>query len=117
MLPLLQQSEAANLLAREDDLEEVVRAFLTDLPQRASQLSLCARSSDWTAVRHSAHQLRGTAGSFGFPKLMRAAENLERCAAEDAAPADRQGALATLIDVCNGMVQPLANPPTCSSGP
>jgi len=64
-------------LADDPDLADVVRSFALALPDRAAALAAAVRASDDTETARLAHQLKGAAGSYGFPVVSTLARTLE----------------------------------------
>jgi len=60
-----------------DNYQEMVAQYLLTLPDKASQLSKAYTSNDWPVVEDIVHQIKGSAGSFGFESLTRIAVKLE----------------------------------------
>jgi CheY-like chemotaxis protein len=86
---------------REDDpdLQEIVRQFVRDLPDRSSAILRASQTSDTETVKRLAHQLKGAGGSYGFPGITEAAAAVEQALAEgldDAVLRARVEALAAL---------------------
>lgn len=69
-------------LALEDDPEfvELIDLFVSSLPARIAQINSCAQAGNLAEVAMIAHQLKGAAGSYGFPELTREASELETAA-------------------------------------
>ncbi|WP_395450107.1 ATP-binding protein [Aminobacter sp. UC22_36] len=65
------------------------------LPRRFQSMRDALKSGDREALRDLAHATRSTAGSLGFPRLLKAAEALEAAAAQ--APSS---ALRRIVDAC-----------------
>ena len=65
-------------LADDPDMAELVEMFIDELPQRMAAADELAGRSDWDSLGRLAHQLKGAAGSYGFPVLTEAAAMLER---------------------------------------
>lgn len=64
--------------AREDaDLAELFRGFVERLPARADSMEMLLERQELHALQEEAHQLKGTAGAYGFPYLSEAAAALE----------------------------------------
>jgi histidine phosphotransfer protein HptB len=87
-------------LAGDPDLADLVEMFVGEMPNRVAAFTEQLGSEDWEGLRRSAHQLKGAAGSYGFPSLTPAAGKIES-AIRDAEPeaAIRQ-AVAELVDLC-----------------
>ncbi|MBX9855663.1 MAG: response regulator [Gemmatimonadaceae bacterium] len=64
-------------LADDPDLAGVVRVFALALPDRAAALAAAVRAVDDVEVLRLAHQLKGAAGSYGFPLVSTLARTLE----------------------------------------
>jgi len=59
------------------DLADLFRSFVTQLPERADVMEGLLERRDLEALQVEAHQLRGTAGAYGFPYISEAAAALE----------------------------------------
>jgi signal transduction histidine kinase/CheY-like chemotaxis protein/HPt (histidine-containing phosphotransfer) domain-containing protein len=64
-------------LASDEDMAEIVRQFVRDLPLRSSAILRALRAADIETLTRLAHQLRGSAGGYGFPLITEAAAALE----------------------------------------
>lgn len=60
-------------LAGDPDLAELVVTFAHELPERAKAIEQALRSADLERLTTLAHQLKGAAGSYGFPAITNAA--------------------------------------------
>ena len=56
----------------------IKRAFEDGLPGRLAQLQALAAGADWDALREQVHMLKGSAGSFGYPRVTELARALEQ---------------------------------------
>jgi signal transduction histidine kinase/DNA-binding response OmpR family regulator len=65
---------------KDAELEELVRFFVLDLENDVARLTEALEAGDLERLGHLAHQIKGSAGSYGFPDLTRLAARLERCA-------------------------------------
>jgi signal transduction histidine kinase/CheY-like chemotaxis protein/HPt (histidine-containing phosphotransfer) domain-containing protein len=81
---------AAGLLVSEfaddEDMAELVERFTTGLPAVALRLEEALEANDREAIRRTAHQLKGSAGGYGFPTITAAAGRLEASARDVEAP-------------------------------
>ena len=59
--------------ADDPDMSEIVALFVRELPQRLAAMHSALMAGDIEQVRVLAHQLKGAAGGYGFPKLGEAA--------------------------------------------
>ncbi|MBL0940087.1 MAG: response regulator [Gemmatimonadaceae bacterium] len=64
-------------LANDPDLGEVVRVFAEALPDRVAALVHAVRTNDLSETARQAHQLKGAAGSYGFPVISTLARTFE----------------------------------------
>ena len=87
-------------LAAEPDLPALIELFLADLPRRLANMQRCVVSGNADQLARLAHQLRGTAGSYGFDGLTPLAAALER-AARDGDLAKVQNGLESLANACS----------------
>jgi len=71
-------SEEALLSAIVDeDMKEIVDQFVRNLQDRGAAILRASQASDTAELGRLAHQLRGAAGSYGFPRITEAAAALE----------------------------------------
>ena len=64
-------------LGGDADLGQLVEMFVDEMPQRIADLLDRLHTFDWPGLRIVAHQLKGSAGSHGFPLISPAAARLE----------------------------------------
>jgi CheY-like chemotaxis protein/HPt (histidine-containing phosphotransfer) domain-containing protein len=64
-------------LAADDDLEDLVRQYVRDLPDRSSAILRAVQASDVETLKVLAHQLKGSAGAYGFQVITDAAAAVE----------------------------------------
>ncbi len=67
-------------LAGDPDLGELVHVFVDGLPDRLAAFQQHMAEGDLAALAEIAHQLKGTAGSFGFPVITEQAKRVEQSA-------------------------------------
>jgi HPt (histidine-containing phosphotransfer) domain-containing protein len=88
-------------LGSDEDLGELVEMFVAEMPARLADMSQACAGQDWERLQRLAHQLKGSAGSYGFDDVTPLASRLE------AAVRDRRGddeiRLAThdLLELCS----------------
>ena len=70
---------AAEAVSIDDDAEMqvLVDAFCEGLPKYLDNITEANQKGDWPTLQDMAHQLKGSAGSFGFPGLTQHAQTLE----------------------------------------
>jgi histidine phosphotransfer protein HptB len=71
-LPLLYSS-----LADDPYLGEIIDQFVDAMSDRVDELRARLAAEDWESLRRAAHQLKGSAGSYGFGAVGEAAAILE----------------------------------------
>ncbi|MCH8924157.1 MAG: Hpt domain-containing protein [Planctomycetes bacterium] len=87
-------------LATDEDLAEIVEMFVDEMPGRVDTLRRQFGQSDWEELRRTSHQLKGSAGSYGFGQITPAAADLES-ALRDGEPQDRvEQLLDAVIALC-----------------
>lgn len=59
--------------ADDPDMADIVALFVSELPKRVATMQEALSSGDIAQLRVLAHQLKGAAGGYGFPKLGEAA--------------------------------------------
>lgn len=87
-------------LAADPGLGELVDMFVAEMPNRINALETQAESGDWEQVRRTAHQMKGSAGSYGFDVITPAAARLEHIAGEGCQEEDTLLALEELLSLC-----------------
>ena len=73
-------------LASDPILAELVSEFVAEMPSRVALLKRQLESKDWVALRRTAHQLKGAAGSYGFEPITPLAHRLEMLVAYGVEP-------------------------------
>ena len=87
------------------ELAELIATFVSHLPQRLEAMRTALHAAQHAQLASLAHQLKGAAGSYGFPSLSDQAARLEAAArAQDAEGASL--ALAALSRLCAAASQP-----------
>ena len=86
--------------AGDPDLGELVDIFVDDMPGRIHALETQAEIGDWREVRRTAHQLKGSVGSYGFHAITPAAARLEEVLDEGRQEEEVLSALDELLSLC-----------------
>lgn len=60
--------------------QDIKRTFEKNLPQRLANLSAGIAAGNWEEVKQLAHSLKGSAGTFGYPRVTNLARDLETAA-------------------------------------
>jgi signal transduction histidine kinase/DNA-binding NarL/FixJ family response regulator len=89
-----------SLLTDSEGLEDLLREFVEGLPERvaAMERDLATGALDQLATR--SHQLKGTAGAYGFPRLTEAARELEAAVKARRSTDEIHAELARVADLC-----------------
>ena len=88
-------------LGGDPDFGRIVEMFVEEMPDRVATLSNQLGACDWDALRRTAHQIKGAAGSYGFDPITPCAAKLED-AVRDGEPEQRiREAVDSLIEMCN----------------
>lgn len=86
---------------REDpELADLLAKFVARLPERAEELEAKLASGDREGLRGVAHQLKGTAGAYGFGRVGDAAAALEACSVPGASLDAVREAVARVVELC-----------------
>ena len=92
-----------SVYADDPDMAELVRLFLSELPDRIASFERAWRERRVEDLARLAHQLKGAGSGYGYPGITQAAAELERELRELNAPlgvADVRDELDTLLNVC-----------------
>ncbi|MFN0059269.1 MAG: Hpt domain-containing protein [Planctomycetota bacterium] len=64
--------------ANDEDMAELLAIFVEELPQRITEIETAHRSGNLQQLKTYAHQLKGSAGSYGFQLITDVAGQLEK---------------------------------------
>jgi signal transduction histidine kinase/CheY-like chemotaxis protein len=87
-------------LAEDEDMKEIVRQFVRDLPDRSSAILRALRNSDVDTLKRLTHQLKGAAGGYGFPTITEAAGAVEEALAAGLDQPTREARIEILANLC-----------------
>jgi len=87
-------------LGNDPDLSEIVTMFVEEMPSRIATLLEQLHSGDLEALRRTAHQLKGAAGSYGFDLISPAAARLEYAVRDNEPAPQILEAVEELSDLC-----------------
>ncbi|MCX7991703.1 MAG: Hpt domain-containing protein [Proteobacteria bacterium] len=65
-----------------EELEEIVPLFIEKRYKDIEEISKCLNSEDYDTIRRLGHNIKGTAGGYGFLKIMEIGRDIERYASE-----------------------------------
>ena len=72
------QSTLRSEFADDPDMAGIVALFIHELPQRLAAMHVALAAANHEQLRMLAHQLKGAAGGYGFPKLGEAAALIDQ---------------------------------------
>jgi HPt (histidine-containing phosphotransfer) domain-containing protein len=81
-------------------MKEILHQFVRDLPERSSAILRASQASDVETLKRLAHQLRGAAGGYGFPRITEAAAAVERAIVLGAEAPSLQRHVEELASLC-----------------
>ncbi len=90
----------ASRLAASAAFEQLLHEFVDDLPARVAAMETDLRAADLARLAGRAHQLKGTAGSYGLPSLSEAAGALEAVITAERPATEIAARVARLSDLC-----------------
>ena len=90
-------------LADDPDLYDLVKMFVDEMPLRLEKLLAEFNSKDWDGLKYTTHQLKGSAGSYGFAEVTPVAGKLEDSLKQSSPEEAIQQTLNELIATCQRM--------------
>jgi HPt (histidine-containing phosphotransfer) domain-containing protein len=98
--PLTTDEVYYSALAADADLAELVVMFVEEMPGRVRAFRAQFESENWDELARLAHQLKGSAGSYGFDQITPFAARLESAIRDSGARETIDIALEELVDAC-----------------
>jgi HPt (histidine-containing phosphotransfer) domain-containing protein len=74
-----------SVYADDPDLRDIVAMFVEEMPERVAAVEMAFRAGDLDTLTRLAHQLRGSAGGYGFTSIGDAAAEIEETILEGGA--------------------------------
>lgn len=90
-------------LSSDPMLADLVAEFAASMPVRVARLRRLLADQDWTALRRTAHQLKGAAGSYGFEPIAQVAARLEQEVSHDQPPKQVTATVSELAALCQSV--------------
>jgi signal transduction histidine kinase/CheY-like chemotaxis protein/HPt (histidine-containing phosphotransfer) domain-containing protein len=87
-------------LVGDEDMKDILLEFVGGLEERSSLLLRAAQAADLDTIRRLAHQLKGSAGGYGFPVITEAAGAVEQAVVEGADAALLRSRVEMLASLC-----------------
>lgn len=75
--PQLTSPALVSEMADDEDMIELIEMFVDELPDRVSVIEEAVQQQDTDGLKTLAHQLKGSAGGYGFPSITTFAASLE----------------------------------------
>lgn len=66
-----------SIYADDQAISEILPLFLNNVPKYIGDLQSCVASKDWIGAARVCHDLKGTAGGYGYPDIGAATQRLE----------------------------------------
>ncbi len=86
--------------ASDPDLAELLEAYLSEMPKRILALESALAASDLETLARFAHQIKGSAGGYGYSPITDAAKELEQGVKGRGEMDVLQKQLDALVDLC-----------------
>jgi HPt (histidine-containing phosphotransfer) domain-containing protein len=83
------------------DMIEIVDLFIEEMPERIAAFEDALARQDFDSLARVAHQLKGSAGGYGFPTITEQAAVIERAAKDHTALDKLSDDVRELIDMCS----------------
>ena len=87
-------------LAGDKELADILDIFVAELPKRMRGVEDALGAADYAAIGRLAHQLKGSAGGYGFPVISQVAGILEKHAQASSDVAAITEQVRRLADLC-----------------
>jgi CheY-like chemotaxis protein/HPt (histidine-containing phosphotransfer) domain-containing protein len=90
-----------SLFASDEGMTELIEWFTREIEKDIERIERALERGDRGEIGTIVHQLKGSAGSYGFPAVSEQAERVEACIARNDEGEHLQREVAVLIDLCN----------------
>ncbi len=97
---MLQEQLIYSSLGDDPDLGELVSIYIEEIPGKIADFESIRDAGDWESLRRAAHQMKGAAGSYGFPQITPVAAKLERVVNENVSIEVIEDAVRQLVEMC-----------------
>ena len=98
---LASKSPLVSDFAGDPDMAELVEDYVMNLPQRAAAISSACASEQLDVLRTLAHQVKGSAGGYGFGPITEQAAQVEALLHQEAQLEEIRKQVDALVDQCN----------------
>ena len=86
--------------ANDPDMIDLVEMFIDEMPDRISAIEQAVHQADIAMLSSLSHQLKGSAGGYGFGPITTAAAQVEQLATTEKQLQEMEGAIAELLSLC-----------------
>ena len=86
--------------ANDPDMSEIIEMFVCGLEERIESIQIAFNDRLFKTVSGIAHQLKGAAGGYGYPRLSELALDVEQLANKNASEDHVEAALSLLVEQC-----------------
>jgi HPt (histidine-containing phosphotransfer) domain-containing protein len=100
-VPAADKSPLVSELAGDPELGDLVELFVAELPAKTIALTAAFETGKLQQLQGLAHQLKGSAGGYGFAAITDAAKALESVIKEQCELAEVKGQLDALVKLCS----------------
>lgn len=94
------ESQVVSTLRGDPLLADLVKLYVQEMPERIARLESLAVARQWEELAQAAHQLKGSAGGYGFGMLSAPADRLERVIRSGGEEPAILQALRELVQLC-----------------
>ena len=84
----------------DEDMIELVEMFVSELPDRVAAIEESIAKQDLATLAMLAHQLKGSAGGYGFPSITDSAKEIEQAAKENEDLETLENQIGALAELC-----------------
>jgi HPt (histidine-containing phosphotransfer) domain-containing protein len=90
-------------IGADPDFADLVDWYVAEMPERVVRLQSLFAAAAWDELRRLAHQIKGAAGSYGFPQLTPLAGRVEQAIVCASPEAQIEADLAELLAHCSAI--------------
>lgn len=90
-------------LSQDEEFQELIVMFLDDVREQAAQIKAAYEAEDFERVRKVSHQIKGSAGGYGFQDLSEFAKTAEHACREQLPNGERSTAIEQLLEACDAV--------------
>ena len=87
-------------LACDPEIADIVDMFVSEIPGRVEKMLRQLNEKNWDELQRTAHQLKGSAGSYGFEPLSPSAHRVEQAIRNGEPEETIRQCVVELIDLC-----------------